>query len=153
MQLISAPRAFEDRWHQRCFLTNKIFYSDEIKRNQSLFLFFFQFDIFPKRDVSVTIVVKCDVSAAAQSAPLCSLCAKLWSHGGKRCIGNLDADGWPASPSRSRHSLTAEEGTLIFQGAPVSLWDLRPAVLSDRHLNTFLSCCYGHKRTRLCRCP
>lgn len=45
--------------------------------------------------------------------------------------------------------LHSEERHLIFNGySPVPWWDLRPAVLSDRHLNTFLSRCYGHRGMR-----
>lgn len=92
-----------------------------LRTNQTkLTSLYFQFDITPKRDVSVTFTGKRDLSATAQSAPLCSWCAKLWSHGKYTMYRNpwhgskTNADGTTASPSRSRRPFTAKKGTFSF---------------------------------------
>lgn len=110
-------------------------------------------------------------SSFAAMRPLCSVSAKCLisspiTRQGKHYITTCDVnlisdtaevprsfrDDWqfnrvspfmitPSINSRGRHIILTE-------CSPVIRWDSCPAVLSDRHLNTFLSCCYGHKWRR-----
>lgn len=56
-------------------------------------------------------------------------------------------DSFIESPFRITASISSRRRHIILsECSPAIRWDSCPAVLSDRHLNTFLSRCYGHKQ-------
>lgn len=107
-----------------------------------------------------------DLTFATQSSLLCSISATsstsspiTW-HYIRACDVTLTADtvAWSCTDDRqlngvslfwSWRPLAVQEGTYYVQGA-FRAWDLCPAVLGDRHLNTFLSCCWTRDRERAC---